>query len=53
MQPGTKIYIAHMTHPKTGHTPDKHNLVVVSRWPIRNVAQYRNDLVLAPPFIAQ
>lgn len=42
------FYIAHTTHPKTGHPRDKHNLVVASRWPIRNVAQYSNDLVTAP-----
>lgn len=41
-------YIAHTTHPKTGHPRDKHNLVVASRWPILNVAQYCNDLVPAP-----
>lgn len=29
---------------------DKHNLVVLSRWPIRNTTQYMNDLVPAPNY---
>ena len=29
---------------------DRHNLVILSRWPIRHVAQYANDLVPAPDY---
>lgn len=35
---------------KTGAPADKHNLVVLSRWPIRNTAKYMNDLVPAPAY---
>jgi endonuclease/exonuclease/phosphatase family metal-dependent hydrolase len=32
----------------TGGPRDRHNLVVLSRWPIGRIAQYENDLVEAP-----
>ena len=35
---------------KSGAPRDKHNLVVLSRWPIRAHAQYCNDLVAAPTY---
>ncbi len=35
-------------HPDTGHPRDKHNLVILSRWPVRDVRQMQNELV-APP----
>lgn len=35
---------------KSGAPRDKHNLVVLSRWPIRRVAQISNDLVPAPAY---
>ncbi|MGI9412270.1 MAG: endonuclease/exonuclease/phosphatase family protein [Hyphomicrobiales bacterium] len=36
--------------PDTGRPRDKHNLVVLSRWPIGRHAQYANDLVPAPVY---
>ena len=35
------------THPKSARVSDKHNLVVLSRWPIAAARQYHHDLV--PP----
>lgn len=46
------FHLAHTTHPSSGGPRDKHNLVVASRWPIRRVAQYANDLVSAPHYAA-
>lgn len=34
----------------SGHPRDKHNLVILSRWPIRRSAQYANDLVRTPAY---
>jgi endonuclease/exonuclease/phosphatase family metal-dependent hydrolase len=36
--------------PGTGEPRDKHNLVILSRWPIEHIAQYANDLVPAPRY---
>lgn len=48
--PYENFYVAH-THLQASNYPaDKHNLVVLSRWPFRNVAQYANELVAAPLF---
>ena len=44
------FHLACTTHPNSGGPRDKHNLVVASRWPIRRVAQYANDLVPAPHY---
>jgi hypothetical protein len=35
---------------KPGVPRDKHNLVILSRWPIANSAQYANDLVASPRY---
>ncbi len=36
--------------PGSDEPRDKHNLIVLSRWPISHVAQYANDLVPAPHY---
>lgn len=46
------FHLAHTIHPNSGGPRDRHNLVVASRWPIRQVAQYANDLVPAPRYAA-
>jgi len=46
------FHLAHTTHSSSGGPRDKHNLVVASRWPIRQVGQYANDLVPAPHYAA-
>lgn len=35
---------------ETGEPRDKHNLIILSRWPIQHVAQYMNTLVPAPRY---
>ena len=42
------FYTASTVDPNSGAPRDKHNLVILSRWPIREVKQYANDLVAAP-----
>jgi len=37
-------------HPKTGYPSNRHNLVVLSRWPMIRQAQYQNDLVTPPRY---
>ena len=44
------FHVACTIHPDTGLPRDKHNLVILSRWPIRRHAQYANDLVPAPVY---
>lgn len=44
------FHVAYTVHDKTGAPRDKHNLVVLSRWPIRQHAQYTNDLVPPPVY---
>jgi endonuclease/exonuclease/phosphatase family metal-dependent hydrolase len=43
-------HVASTVNPATGAPRDRHNLVIVSRWPIRHHAQYANDLVPAPRY---
>lgn len=46
-----QAFHAAFTHvPGTDRPADRHNLVVLSRWPFSHVAQYANDLVSAPLF---
>ncbi|MFO1089898.1 MAG: endonuclease/exonuclease/phosphatase family protein [Hyphomicrobiales bacterium] len=39
---------AHSVRPETGRPADRHNLVILSRWPIEAQAQVRHDLVPPP-----
>lgn len=48
--PYADFHMACTTAPQTGSPRDKHNLVVLSRWPIARTAQYANDLVSAPSY---
>lgn len=43
-------HVATTVNPATGAPRDKHNLVVLSRWPIRRGEQLANDLVPAPRY---
>ncbi len=43
-------HVACTVNEKSDGPRDKHNLVVLSRWPIRSQAQYRNDCVHAPDY---
>jgi endonuclease/exonuclease/phosphatase family metal-dependent hydrolase len=36
-------------HPSTGHPADRHNLAIVSRWPVETSQQYHHEFV--PPLI--
>ena len=42
------FHIAHTTVPGSDHPADRHNLVILSKWPFGTVAQYANTLVQAP-----
>jgi len=44
------FHVACTVSDKTGGPRDKHNLVILSRWPIREFTQYANDLVAAPRY---
>jgi len=44
------FHLASTVDAETGHPRDKHNLIIVSRWPIRQSAQYANDLVRPPRY---
>ena len=44
-----KFHRVHTTHPGTCAPRGKHNLVILSRWPVKGHAQYMNDLV-PPPY---
>jgi endonuclease/exonuclease/phosphatase family metal-dependent hydrolase len=44
------FHLATTVQPGTDQPRDKHNLVVLSRWPIRASAQYTNDLVDTPRY---
>lgn len=44
------FHTASTVDPSSGAPRDKHNLVILSRWPIREVKQYANDLVAAPTY---
>jgi len=48
--PYENFHIANSVNPATGVPGDKHNLVVLSRWPIAQSTQYANDLVAAPEY---
>lgn len=44
------FHIANTVHPNTGAPANRHNLVVLSRWPIVRSAQYLNDFVAPPAY---
>jgi endonuclease/exonuclease/phosphatase family metal-dependent hydrolase len=44
------FHLASTVDAETGHPRDKHNLIILSRWPIRRSAQYANDLVRPPRY---
>ena len=44
------FHLASTRDPKSGNPRDKHNLVVLSRWPIKATAQYHCDLVDPPNY---
>lgn len=48
--PYRDFHVACTTSAKGAGPRDKHNLVVLSRWPIENRVQYMNDLVRAPRY---
>lgn len=48
--PYEDFHVACTVNEKSGGPRDKHNLVVLSRWPVLRQAQYRNDLVPAPAY---
>jgi endonuclease/exonuclease/phosphatase family metal-dependent hydrolase len=48
--PYRDFYRASIFGSQTGAPRDKHNLVVLSRWPIQSIAQYANTLVPAPRY---
>lgn len=50
--PYADFHIAYTCAPARDAPRDKHNLVVLSRWPIARSAQYANDLVKAPAYNA-
>lgn len=37
-------------NPATGHPADRHNLVILSRWPIEHAAQHIHSIVLPPVY---
>lgn len=41
---------AETVHPATGHPADRHNLAILSRWPVEHAAQYLNSFVLPPVY---
>lgn len=43
-----KFHVSHTCFPGTNYPVDRHNLIVLSRWPFSNIAQYSNDFVAAP-----
>ena len=49
--PYQDFFLVSTTDPGTGAPVDRHNLVVLSRWPVRNTTQVRNNLV-APPTLS-
>lgn len=48
--PYQDFYRAHTTHPGSLSPRGKHNLVILSRWPLKDHAQYMNDLVPPPHY---
>lgn len=46
------FHTASTVDPNSGAPRDKHNLVILSRWPIHEIKQYANDLVAAPTYHA-
>jgi len=48
--PYSDFHVACTVNEKSGGPRDKHNLVVLSRWPFLDQAQYRNDLIPAPSY---
>ena len=42
------FHVAHTHLLNSEYPADKHNLVVLSRWPYANIKQYQNELVVAP-----
>jgi len=48
--PYQDFHLAVTHNEKSGHPRDKHNLAVLSRWPIAESAQYLCDLVAAPRY---
>lgn len=46
----TDFHRAHTTSTKSDEPRDRHNLVVLSRWPIAASAQYMNDFVSPPHY---
>ena len=48
--PYENFHMANSVNPATGIPSDRHNLVVLSRWPILNISQHANDLVAAPVY---
>ncbi len=44
------FHLATTVDAASGHPRDKHNLVILSRWPIRRSAQYAGDLVQPPAY---
>lgn len=48
--PYQDFHRVHTTHPGTVAPRGKHNLVILSRWPVSDYAQYINDLVPPPHY---
>jgi len=46
--PYEKFHLVSTRDEKSGHPRDKHNLVILSRWPIETYGQYQCDLVEPP-----
>ena len=48
--PYQDFHLANTTVAGSEHPADRHNLVILSRWPFGTIAQYANTLVQAPQF---